>query len=182
MTFVVMMCYLFIFEKHESGIGIKKAMKLWFSSFRRSFDFRLLFFLVFYSAMIGFRTLLGRGLFQYPLNNVMGSWELFIKSDNTVVSTYGIENILLFVPFSFLLLWFLNTRKNRKGIVRQFVVSIAAAFLFSLIIEFSQLVFCLGTFQLADIVYNTAGGAAGSLIYLLIWGIVFVIKKLKKNH
>lgn len=42
------------------------------------------------------------------------------------------------------------------------------AFLFSIIIEFSQLMFKLGTFQLSDIVFNTLGGFIGGIIYYFI--------------
>ncbi|MBQ1658366.1 MAG: VanZ family protein, partial [Clostridia bacterium] len=56
-------------------------------------------------------------------------------------------------------------------------VSCRAVLIFSLIIEFSQMFFCLGTFQLADIVYNTSGGIIGGLIYLMCYGIVRAIKK-----
>ena len=39
------------------------------------------------------------------------------------------------------------------------------AFGFSLMIEMLQLLLRLGTFQLSDIFYNTAGGAIGGLMY-----------------
>lgn len=179
LTFILMVCYLFVYEKNESGQGIKRTLVLWFSYFRRSFDFRLLFFLVFYSSMICFRTLLSRGLSFDPLKNVIGDWSLydFNAVKNTVVSTYGIQNILLFVPFSFLLLWFLNTRKNRKSIGRSLFRSCMYSFVFSLIIEFLQLILCLGTFQVSDVAYNTLGGIIGSLLYLTGWVIICIIKK-----
>ena len=34
-------------------------------------------------------------------------------------------------------------------------------------IEFTQLLFHLGTFQISDLTYNTLGGAAGGIIYYL---------------
>lgn len=179
-AFIIMICYLFVIKNNSSGIGIRQTLKLWGSSFKSSFDFRLLFFLVFYCAMIGFRTLLGRGLFTNPLQNVFGDWALYNISGKSVVSSYGLENIILFVPFSFLFLWYLNTRRSRKGIFRSFFVSVIAAMLFSVLIEFSQLLFCLGTFQFSDLVYNTSGGIIGSLIYLACWKIKCLIMKNKK--
>ena len=38
---------------------------------------------------------------------------------------------------------------------------------FSFLIEFTQLLFHLGTFQISDLVYNTLGGAVGGVIYYL---------------
>ena len=34
-------------------------------------------------------------------------------------------------------------------------------------IEFSQLLFHLGTFQISDLCYNTIGGAVGGIIYYI---------------
>ncbi len=175
---IVMICYLFIYEKHESGRGLLKTMKLWFSSFRRSSVFRLLFFLVFYSAMIAFRTLLGREFFKDPLQNIAGGWELFSVSGGKVTATNGIENIILFIPFSFLLFWFINKRKNGTRVVRSFFAGILSALVFSVVIEMSQLWFCLGTFQVSDIVYNTLGGIAGSLAYLICFGVQSLRRKI----
>ena len=38
---------------------------------------------------------------------------------------------------------------------------------FSFMIEFTQLLFHLGTFQISDLTYNTLGGAVGGVIYYL---------------
>ena len=40
---------------------------------------------------------------------------------------------------------------------------------FSFLIEFTQLLFHLGTFQISDLTYNTLGGAVGGIIYCFIW-------------
>ena len=46
---------------------------------------------------------------------------------------------------------------------------IVAGGLFSFVIEFSQLLFHLGTFQISDLVYNTLGGTVGGLAYYIIY-------------
>ena len=46
---------------------------------------------------------------------------------------------------------------------------IVASGLFSFVIEFSQLLFHLGTFQISDLVYNTLGGTIGGLTYYVIY-------------
>ena len=42
---------------------------------------------------------------------------------------------------------------------------------FSFMIEFTQLLFHLGTFQISDLTYNTLGGAVGGMMYYSIWKI-----------
>ena len=76
---------------------------------------------------------------------------------------------MLFVPFSVLLLW--AFRKELLGEQEEIgfwktvwqVTKIVAVF--SFVIEFSQLLFHLGTFQLSDLTYNTLGGAVGGAVY-----------------
>ena len=80
---------------------------------------------------------------------------------------------MLFVPFSILLLWafqkeLLGESKNirfRKTVWK--VTKVVAVF--SFVIEFTQLLFHLGTFQISDLTYNTLGGAIGGMIYYCIW-------------
>ena len=52
--------------------------------------------------MILFRTLLNRKLWLNPLWNVFGSWTL--HNERGELTTECIENVLLFLPFAFLLL------------------------------------------------------------------------------
>ena len=42
-----------------------------------------------------------------------------------------------------------------------------AVAIFSFLIEFTQLLFHLGTLQISDLTYNTLGGAVGGVIYYL---------------
>ena len=83
----------------------------------------------------------------------------------------GIENFMLFVPFSILLLWafqkeLLDESENiRFGKTVWEATKVVAVF--SFLIEFTQLLFHLGTFQISDLTYNTLGGAVGGVIYYL---------------
>ena len=82
-----------------------------------------------------------------------------------------IENFMLFVPFSILLLWafqkeLLGESENiRFGKTVWEATKVVA--IFSFMIEFTQLLFHLGTFQISDLTYNTLGGAVGGVIYYL---------------
>lgn len=75
-------------------------------------------------------------------------------------NAYIVENILLFVPFGFLLslLW-----KKSNRLWKHF----SAGFLTSLLIEALQLVSERGIFQADDIITNTLGALAGYLLYFI---------------
>ena len=50
---------------------------------------------------------------------------------------------------------------------------------FSFMIEFAQLLFHLGTFQISDLTYNTLGGAVGGVIYCVGYKIISRKKRRK---
>lgn len=84
------------------------------------------------------------------------------------MTTEAIENIALFLPFTALLYWtfpekFVDHRSTVRMIGRALVISFSV----SLGIESLQLLFCLGTFQLSDLCYNSIGGTVGGLVYLV---------------
>lgn len=152
----------------------KESVKIWLSEFKESSGFRRLFLLALYTMMILFRTLLNRNLWMNPLSDVMGGWWLWKESNGEMVlTTEPIENVMLFIPFTILLLWTVSSDKKRKerlpgGSVRLIAVlwlSVKTTFLFSISIEFLQLFLRLGTWQVSDCVYNTLGGFLGGLIY-----------------
>ncbi len=148
--------------------GFKKTCRFWYHRFRESKEFRRVFYLAFYSFMILFRTLLCRAFFSNPLQNIMGVWGL---EHNNAPYTEGIENFILFVPFTCLLFWAFRNKIFKDGKIRflsLIVKSIVISFLVSLGIETTQLLFKLGTFQLADLCFNTCGGMLGGIIYYLL--------------
>lgn len=124
---------------------------------------------MFYSAMILFRTFLNRNIWFDPLSDVLGDWGLH-KSDGSL-STEPIENLVLFIPFVVLLLWAFKNEIIGEDvrIVKVLWKSTVTVGIFSFVIEFSQLLFHLGTFQISDLVYNTLGGTVGGLAYYIIY-------------
>lgn len=166
-------CYLFVYENNKSGQGLRKTIKLWFSTFKSSSEFRILFFLCFYAVMIFFRTVLNRNLWLNPLNNMFGGWWIYEKdsSGNLSLTTDCIENIILFIPFSFLSLWFLSKKRKEESISKLTIQNIRYALCLTLVIEFSQLFLRVGTFQISDIVYNALGGILGSFTFWIIFRI-----------
>ena len=86
----------------------------------------------------------------------------------------SVLNVLLFVPFGYLLPQLLRQWKGRAARWQQIV---AAGFCFSLLIETGQLLFRRGVFELDDLVKNTMGAALG-------YGIWYILEKKAtgKNH
>lgn len=127
--------------------------------------------------MILFRTLLNRNIWEHPLSDVIGVWGLY-NSDGEL-TTEVIENLVLFIPFTVLLLWSFQERIIGQS-VKLFITiwkSIEVVFLFSMMIEFLQLFLRIGTFQLSDLFYNTLGGLVGGLIYWCGYKLTHRIKK-----
>lgn len=167
-SMVAMYMYLFIIDGESAGKGLKNSIITWYRYFKTSSRFRKIFCLVFYTSMILFRTLLNRNMWLNPLENVIGFWWIYVENPVTgevKLTTECIENIILFIPFSALLMWCLEQKKNIRYIIWS---STKTVFLFSITIEFLQLFLRVGTFQLSDIFYNTLGGLVGGLIYWVI--------------
>ena len=115
--------------------------------------------------MILFRTLLNRNLWLNPLSDVMGGWGIWeTKNGEQVLTTECIENVIMMVPFSAVVMWTFG-EKIGNGWKKILWYSGKMAFIFSVSIEMLQLLLRLGTFQLSDIFYNTVGGVVGGMAY-----------------
>jgi glycopeptide antibiotics resistance protein len=158
----VLVMFLFLYAKEY---GWKVIAKQWVGEFKANKTFRRVFFLVFYTAMILFRTLLNRDMWRNPVSNVIGVWGIY--NENGDLTTEAIENLALFIPFIILLLWCFHEKIVGESVkfIATLWKSVLVVFLFSLIIEFSQLFLRLGTFQLSDLFYNTLGGLIGGFVY-----------------
>lgn len=158
----VLFMFLYLFAREY---GLRTVIQRWITEFKTSSGFRRIFVLVFYVAMILFRTLLNRNMWGNPVENVIGIWGL--HNQNGELTTEVLENLALFIPFTILLLWSFQEKLLREEVkfLRTIWQSVKIVFLFSLAIEFLQLFFRLGTFQLSDLFYNTLGGFVGGLIY-----------------
>ena len=163
--FAVILSVLFMFV-YKAYPSIIQATKEWIFWFKSDSTFRRIFFLVFYTVMILFRTLLNRNMWANPVSNVIGVWGLYNAKGE--LTTECIENLALFIPFTILLLWVARERilpKMTIGLVLW--KSTKITFLFSFAIEMLQLFLRLGTWQLSDLFYNTLGGVIGGFIYYI---------------
>ena len=175
LSFLAMFFYLYAYEPIHAGKGWKSAIVTWYQKFKESVFFRKLFFLAFVTSMILFRTLLNRNLWLNPLPDVMGGWGIWeTKNGEQVLTTECIENVIMMVPFSTVVMWTFE-EKIGNGWKKMLWQSGKIAFIFSVSIEMQQLLLRMGTFQLSDIFYNTVGGVLGGVCYC---GIKKVIQKM----
>lgn len=162
-----MFFYLYSTDQESAGQGTKEAFKTWIVHFKTSKLFRKLFLLAFYTGLILFRTLFNRNMWLNPLTDVMGNWWIYDvdpKTGEMILTTECLENFILFIPFSFLVMSCKYKYKSRKAIL---YISTKIVLLISLSIEFLQLFLRVGTFQISDLFYNTLGGLVGGFVYII---------------
>ena len=158
----VLFMFLYMYAKEHNW---KELVKNWVNNFKNNAEFRRVFFFAIYTSMLLFKTLLNRTIWINPITNVFGIWGL--HNEKGEFTSESIENLILFVPFTTLLL--IGFKNKILGQTVKFLKviwqSIKIVFLFSLSIEFLQLFWRLGTFQISDLCYNTLGGAIGGIVY-----------------
>ena len=76
------------------------------------------------------------------------------------------QNILLFVPWGFSLS-IIAARQQKKAWILLLILSLLASASLSTAVELTQLFLQTRVSNLTDIIYNTAGGVLGSILYLL---------------
>ena len=115
---------------------------------------------LFYCVMIrGGRNGLSGVSFKLPLP----FWHAVKAGHYGITTNRSVLNILLFVPFGYLLPRFITLAKPGEK-VRWWQIT-ALGFIASLLIETAQLVFSRGIFELDDLVKNTLGAAAGYALW-----------------
>ena len=181
LAFLAMFLYLYA-KEHEwkKNDFVRNMFATWWSSFKSSSNFRRTFLLAFYTAMILLRTVLNREIWFDPLGKLFGGWGLYEEGKFT---TESIENFILFIPFSILLLWTFQQEllgeSKSIGFGKTVWKATKVVAVFSFMIEFTQLLFHLGTFQISDLTYNTLGGTIGGVLYYL--GYRYCQKRKRKN-
>ena len=132
--------------------------------------FRKLFILFFFTVMILFRTFLNRNMWANPLSDVMGGWWIWEEvNGEQKLTTECFENLVLMLPFTFLLFWTFGEKIKKVSLWRMIWKGLKIAFIFSFTIEMLQLFLRLGTWQLSDLFYNTVGGGIGGLLYYVVY-------------
>lgn len=147
---ILIPAYLFVAENDKNQIKekIKDILK----------NYKVLLFL-FWLAFLMMSTIFTR-LTEVPYRVVLDG---FGFKTSKGWNTDSLENILLFIPYTFHYLWAFPPKKPLK-------VALKLSLLSTVSIELLQLVFWLGFFQFSDIIHNTEGGILGcGLWYLVRW-------------
>ena len=145
LTFIITLAYLFIKDNSRKEIRDKLLTVI-----KRPW---LVLFLLFLSFIL-VCTLFSRQTIV-PYRSVLKDFKLYY---NGRWSIGCIENIILFVPYTFFYLQALTPSKSLK-------TAFLLAFLTSMFIELMQLIFWLGAFQLSDLFYNVVGGVIGWFLW-----------------
>lgn len=132
---------------HSEGFGKKKVLRVW-----------PITFLVMYATIMLMLTFFSRegGQSNGVDLQLFSTWGI-----NDRNNAYVFENILLFVPYGFLLAWNFTRAKN-------FFVNFFWCVFTSVCIEFLQLITGRGFFQVDDIITNVIGGVIGFLIFTIL--------------
>ncbi len=96
---------------------------------------------------------------------LFSSWGINARNN-----AYVIENVLLFIPYTFLYCWAYEQRRN---LLACFLLGAVT----SLFIEVMQLITARGVFQIDDILTNILGALVGCLLYTLLCGIQRIYRK-----
>ena len=170
---------------YADRIGLKTIIAEWIENFKSSRKFKIQFIFYLYIYLMLGRTIIGRSLWSNPLSKVMGNWYIFDSSGN--INSELFENIILFIPFTLLLLLVhpgisrkLKLERKRPAL-NILLFSVFISFAGSFAIESVQLLFHLGTFQISDLCMNTLGGFIGGWLYLLLCYIRRFYKMSKKH-
>ena len=164
--------YLYCTDSTDAGKGFWAAARGWVRYVRTSSFFRKILALCFYTSVVLYSTLIGRAYCANPLSYPLSGWQLWVVAADGGISPVmsGLENVAMLMPFTFLLAWMYGERPiYTRGAALMLAWSAGLSLAFSFCVEGLQFVLHLGTWQLADIVYNTLGGALGGLLW---WALV----------
>ena len=169
---------MFFFLYSDEVGGHKNAIKKWLEAAKIDPIFRRKFVFLVYFMIVLFRTLFNRDMWSNPLSNIVGEWSFIDENGNYVAEIP--ENIIMFIPFMFLILNITHYGFKKKIDAFKLVVkSLRYSFIFSLCIECCQLFFRLGTFQLSDLFFNTIGGLIGGMCFWVIKRVDYYLKNRK---
>ena len=163
---IVLIAYIIICKIKNKNIIKRRALSL----FLFSFYFSLIFDITLFCRI---------GSNSDPLSNIYGDWWVWDTDLIYYVNFSPIVNLVITLPLCFVVFYFIKqftykTYSNKCMIICSTIIS----FILSLFIETMQLIFCIGTFQISDLVYNTFGGTIGSFIFITL---ITLIKKKKKG-
>ncbi len=94
---------------------------------------------------------------------------------STKLAVYSILNVILFVPWGFLL----ELMRSKEHIAKAFLLTVLTGFLTTFFIEIVQYVTGRGVFEMTDIVTNVTGTAIGAILAFVVTKICLKYKQEK---
>lgn len=152
---MVLLAAAFLFAQEHGSEAVNKLKQLFRQGWMTAFLFYLAFMLI--STVFSRET-------TNPYSSVLSH---FGFQDDVKWNNEIIENVLLFIPYTF---FFLQSFKVEHPLRSAALVSGFT----TLFIELSQLLFWLGSFQFSDIVHNMLGGMLGC-------GLWYMIRQIKRT-
>lgn len=125
--------------------------------------------LLFYITILYYATVLNRlSMPEYdPFSNPYGGW--LIEDMTFYYDFSALLNIFMFIPLCLFLIWFLKYALKKKYTIKTLLILCGSVgFLLSAGIEISQIFLKAGTFQFADLFYNTLGAVIGVPVCLVL--------------
>ncbi|ADU30408.1 VanZ family protein [Evansella cellulosilytica DSM 2522] len=113
----------------------------------------------------------GPGGRNYNLSPFYSIYRIYEYGTLSMKINILLGNVLLFVPFGFLLPFFRERFKTSKKAVR-FMPVVFLATILSFFIEINQFIFTQRVANVDDVILNTSGAVIGFLLYRAIRGIV----------
>lgn len=162
LAFLFMFFYLMLKDSN-----LKELLLKWCDSFKTDKRFKFVFLLAFYSGLALYRTIINRNIWGNPISDIWGPWGLHRL--NGEFTTEAIENVILFIPFTILLLCAFKDKiiGPKVTFFKVCFKSVKYIFICSACIELVQIVCRLGLFQISDLFHNTLGGLIGGIIYYI---------------
>ncbi len=140
--------------------------------------FYLYVIIIFYFVLLSERYGRGSGYQTSHVNLVLFKeihrfWKYrhLLSTEAVITNLFG--NVFAFSPFGFMLP---IVTEKRKGFIR----AVCSTFIFSLIIETSQLILKVGVFDVDDLLMNTIGGLIGYVVYRILLEFYQLIKRKSK--
>lgn len=140
-----------------------------------------IFCLIIYLNIILQLTLFGRndgsrvGMKLVPFQNI------FDNSGHlrSLIAMYAFLNVLLFVPYGFVLSWLPVFRRQKTWL--NVLLAVLISFATSLLIETAQLITERGYYETEDLLCNTFGGLIGSLLFIAVLRVMSRLAKCSRN-
>ena len=121
--------------------------------------------LIYFTMFFGARNGIASADFSFP----MPIYKALVNGKYTKAAHESVLNVLLFIPFGFLLPYDLCLKRKKNILLKTVMLSFAA----SLLIEILQITLQRGVFEIDDLAKNTLGAALGCLIWVLLKDTVY---------